>query len=207
MDITGSLLVGAVGFGRNVIGIITRPYETYRRIAERGSLWELFFIGVLLAVYFALASIVKTPIFRPFLLTKQFVLLSLSAASGFVVAVSALWVFSLLLGGKGRASALALSWAYTLVPTATWFLTISLLFVILPPPRTTSVPGIVFSLLFLIFSITLLWWKATLAYLAIRFSMKLDLARIIAVVAMSAPILGWWSYLMYRWGIFKVPFL
>lgn len=207
MDILTGLLVGGVSFGRNTIGIVTRPYETYRRIIDKGNIWEVGYIGVLFALYFALASLVKTAAFRPFLLTKQFVVLGAGAGGGFLVVVLMLWVTTRLLGGQGNLLRLALAWAYTLIPTTAWFLATSILSVILPPPRTTSIPGIAFSALFLIFSATLFWWKCTLAYLALRFAMKLDLPRIAIAIALTAPVIAIYSVAMYRLGIFKVPFV
>lgn len=207
MDIVGGLLVVGVSFGRNFLGIITRPYETYRRIVERGNPWEVGYIGVILGFYFSLASLVKTAAFRPFLLTKQFALLLVGAGGGFLMMVALLWMASRLVGGEGKLWRLTVAWAYTLVPTTIWFFITSLLYVILPPPRTTSVPGVAFSMLFLIFSVTILWWKVTLAYLTLRFAMKLDLARIAIVVALTAPVFAIYTVSMYRLGIFKVPFL
>lgn len=201
------LLVAGVSFGRNCIGIITRPYETFRRIVERGSVWELGYIGTFLALYFATASIVKTNAFRPFLLTKQFILLAGASAVTYLVVVVTFWSASSFIRKNGQLAHFALAWAYTLIPTLVWFLATSILSVVLPPPRTTSAAGIVFSLLFLVFSATLFFWKAMLAYLALRFAMKLDLAKILVVVGISLPIIGLYSFGMYRLGIFKVPFI
>lgn len=207
MDILGSLAVAGITFGRNVIGITTRPYETYRRIVEKGSSWELAYVGVVLACYFALASIVKTAAFRPFLLTRQFVVLVAAAGLSFLITVAILWVGSKLVGGTGSFRTLARAWAYTLIPTVLWFLATSVLYVILPPPRTTSPLGVAFSLLFLLCSAMLFWWKLQLGYLALRFGMRLDLLKIMAVAVFSAVILGFYSVSMYRLGIFKVPFI
>lgn len=207
MDIFASLLSGGISFGRNTIGIITRPYETYRRMVEQGSPWEIVYIGIILAAYFALASLVKTAAFRPFLLTKQFVLLAAGAGGGFLLTVCTLHGVSRLVGGEGKLGKLGIAWAYTLLPTALWFLVTSILYVLLPPPRTTSTLGMLFSILFLVFSATLFWWKVTLAYLTIRFGMKLDLARIAIVILLSVPIIAIYSMGMYRLGIYKVPFL
>lgn len=201
------LIVSAVEFGRNLIGIATRPYETYRRMVARGTLWELVWLGAALAAYFALASLVKTASFRPFILTRQFLVLAAGAAGGYLVAVGSLWLVGRWAGGKGKLSNLMLAWAYTLVPTAAWFLTTSILYVILPPPRTARPQGITYSLLYLVFSITLLWWKAILAYLTLRFSLKLDLTKILVVLMVCLPVLAGYGLLMYRWGVFRVPFL
>lgn len=207
MDLIGSLAVGGVNFGRNLIGIVFRPYETYRRIIETGSLFELPFIGAFLAIYFAIASLVKTAAFRPFLLTAVFMKLAAAAAAGFILVILTLSLVSRRVGGKGTLKSLAIGWAYTLVPTLLWFLATSFLYVMLPPPRTTGILGITFSLVYLVFSIMLFFWKITLGYLTLRFGMRLDLAKIMVVVLVSLPFVGIYSYLMYRLGIFKVPFI
>lgn len=202
-----ALFVALVSFGKNTIGIITRPYETCRAIIDHGRLWELVYIGFLMTMYFALASLVKTASFRPFLLTRQFFLLSGVAAMTYCVVVGLLWEVGKIVGGKGKLSSLMLGWAYTLVPTVLWFLVTSLLYVLLPPPRTSSPAGVAFSLSFLVFSTTLFLWKIILGYLTLRFSLHLDLSRILMVVTICTPLVAIYSMWMYRLGIFKVPFL
>ena len=207
MDVLTALVVSGVAFGRTAIGLTVRPYETYRRIASHSRFGELLFIGIILVAYFALASIVKVATFRPFLLTQQFLILSVAALSSYIVAVGALWLAGRLVKAKFQLPTLAVAWGYTLLPTISWFLITSLLYVILPPPRTTSIMGISFSVLFLVFSATLLWWKIMLSYLTIRFVFKLDVSHIVAVCVVVIPIVAAYSALMYYLGIFKVPFL
>lgn len=83
----------------------------------------------------------------------------------------------------------------------------SFLYVLLPPPRTESVLGIGFSFLYLTMSAILFFWKIELYYLTLRFGLKLDLFRIIAVTSVILPILIGYSFIMYRLGILRVPFL
>lgn len=185
-----SALSSSIVFGRSVVGIATRPYETYRRIVERGSLWELACITVLVSLYCFSARIQVAPVVLTYLVT-----------------VGLFWWIGNMMGAKGRLSGFMLGWGYTLIPTLMWFLGTNLLYVLVPPPRTTSPQGIVFSVLYLLFSATLLFWKVILAYLSLRFGLKLDLAKISLVAAFVLPILGIYSVLMYRWGIFRIPFL
>src|SRR3990167_10595021 len=131
MDISGGLLSSFVSFGRTFLGIIIKTYETYRRIVDRGRLGELFWIGLLLTIYFGIASIVKTAAFRPFLLTKEFMVLAGGAGVSFLLIVCTLWQITRFLGGKGNFRSFTLAWGYTLVPTFFWFLGTSLLYVIL----------------------------------------------------------------------------
>jgi len=201
------LLAAAVNAGQTLIGLVWHPYATYRRILEKGRIAELVYIALLLAIYFAVASLVKTAAFRPFLLTKQFVLLTAAVGANYAVAVGLLWYTGLLVGGRGRLDRFALAWAYTLIPTLCWFLATSLLYVVIPPPRTTAPQGILFSVLYLVFSSTLLFWKVTLAYLTLRFGLKLDLKKISIVFAVVVPALVVYSAGMYKAGIFRIPFL
>lgn len=202
-----SLIIALVVFCRNIIGLVTRPYETCRRIAESGTPLELVFVGMVLALYFVLASLVKVASFHPFLLTRQFFVLAAAALVTYAVVVVLFWAVSRLVGGSGTFRSLAVLWGYSLVPTSAWFFVTSILYVVLPPPRTTSVQGTIFSLLFLIFSTTLLLWKVTITYLTLRFSLRLGLGKILLVLAPTLPILTLYSVGMYRLGIFKIPFI
>lgn len=207
MTLSERIITGGIYFVRSVAGIILRPYEAMRSVAERGSLAEFLFVALALGVYFALASVIKTAAFRPFLLTRQFISLACAAAAGYFLACGIIWSVSRRMGGRGGFRSLAVAWGYSLIPTVCWFLLTSLLYLVLPPPRTTSLAGITFSVLFLVFSVSMLIWKIMLGYLAIRFSLKLDLGRILAITAATVPFLAAYSICMYKVGIFKVPFL
>jgi len=201
------LAASGIAFGQHMVGIITRPYETYRRIVNKGSLWEMAYIGMCLALYFATAAMVKTSLFRPFLLTRQFVLLGTAATATFLLTVILFWQVGRLCGAEGKLQGFMLGWAYSLVPTLVWFLMTSLLYVALPPPRTTSAPGVIFSIVYLLISATLFFWKIILAFLSLRFGLRLEIGKIIGVSAIVLPILGLYSFGMYRLGIFRIPFI
>lgn len=201
------LVVSFYSFTRTLVGIISRPYETYRRIIQKGTLWELIPIGLLLSLYFAINALVKTPAFRPFVLTRHFIKTSLAAFVTVIFVSLLIWSLGRLFGGKGEYKRFFLAWAYTLIPTLAWFLFTSILYVIIPPPRTTHLSGIALSLVFLTISAVFFFWKVILGYLSLRFGLKLDLARILAILLVSCPIVGLYSIGMYRLGIFKVPFL
>ncbi len=201
------LVLSFYTFGRSIIGILTRPYETYRKIINHGSLWEFVPLTILIASYLGIASLVKTAAFRPYILTKQFVVLGSAVGATYILVVVLLWTVGKIVGGKGKLKTIALGWAYTLIPTTTWFLATSFLYMLLPPPRTTRPLGILFSASFLLFSSVLFFWKIILSYLTLRFSMKLDLLRISIVFCIVIPIVALYSIGMYRLGIFKIPFV
>lgn len=203
----GLILRGCVGFIQSSIGLIIRPYETYRRIVNHGSLWELLPLAVLLSCYFGIASLVKTAAFRPYVLTKQFVLLAFAVFVTYAITVMLLWGVSKLAQGKGDIRSVGLAWGYTLIPTLLWFLATSLLYVLFPPPRTGRPLGVLFSTLYLSFSTALFFWKIMLSYLTLRFGMRLDLWRIIIVFGVIGGVMSIYSIGMYRLGIFRIPFI
>ncbi len=201
------LIISLYSFTRNSIGLITRPYETYRKIVNHGSYWEFVPLTILIASYLGIASFVKTAAFRPYMLTKQFIVLALAVGITFGLVVGLLWIVGRLVGGKGTIRGVLLGWAYTLIPTVCWFYATSLLYMLLPPPRTTRPLGVLFSVLFLLFSSVLFFWKIILSYLTVRFGLKLDLLRISIIFFIVIPIIFIYSIGMYRLGIFKIPFI
>lgn len=207
MDLLEALFYWGSIFFKRIVGIITKPYETYRLLTEHASWWEVFYIVMVLFVYFACAAFIKVDALRIFLLTKQFVFLVSAALCTYVLVPSLLRTFGNMLGGKGETKQLFVSWAYTLVPTIIWFFVTSLLYIILPPPRTTSVAGMTFSVVYLIFSATMFFWKLTLAYLTLRLGLRLTLGKIMIIFCLMVPILSLYSYGMYMLGIFRVPFI
>lgn len=201
------LLVGFFSFIHSAWGLVSRPYATYRAIVKRSDSTEGIFIGLFLMMYFALASLVKTAAFRPFLLTKHFVVLTGATLGTYIFMVAILYSLSRLLRGEGRLKSIAIAWGYTLLPTLIWFLITSVMYLVLPPPRTLRLQGVLYSLLYLVFSCALFFWKVTLGYLTLRFSMRLDLWRIVVVAFVVIPLVGLYSVLMYKLGIFRIPFI
>lgn len=184
------LLTAGIAFGRTLVGITTRPYETYRCLVDRANPVELLFVFALVSAYAFFARIQVAP-----------VVLAYGIAAGLF------WIAGRLLGARGALRGFAVGWSYTLVPTLIWFWGTSILYLFVPPPRTTNTAGILFSVFYLVFSATLLFWKITLAYLALRFGLKLDLAKISIACVVVLPILAAYSYWMYRLGIFRIPFI
>ena len=202
-----SILLSVLLFGKNCAGIFTRPYATYRGVVDRANLGELGVIGLILWGYFVIASMVKTSLFRPYLLTRQFIVLAVAATFTYLLTVGLFWVAGRLFGSKGSLRGFAVGWGYTMIPTVIWFFMTSLLYVLIPPPRTVSAQGIAFSVLYLLISTTLLFWKVTLSYLSLRFGLKLDLGKILKICIVVLPLLGLYSIGMYKLGIFRIPFI
>ena len=189
------------------VGIVREPYSTYRSITHQGHWGELVPIAFVGVLYMGLASLIRAPEFHLYVLTREFVLLALGASIGYMAVVSAIYTTGRLLGGKGTIKSVALCWGYSLIATSIWFLLTSISFLLFPPPRTGTFRGISFSFVYLVVSSVLFFWKIELYYLTLRFSMRLDLQRIIAASMVLFPLFVVFAYCMYRLGIYRVPFL
>jgi hypothetical protein len=206
-DVFDRISRGFFNFSRHVSGMVSAPYQSMRRVVDRSYYWEIVFVFVFIAVYFGLVSLVRVSSFRPFLLTRHFLLLIFSAGLTFLFSTGLVFTVGKWLGGRGSFWRVFSGWAYTMTPTVLWFFLTSLVSFFLPPPRTASALGILFSVCFLFISAVLFYWKLMLGYLAVRFSLRLDLLRILGVFLAYAFVMSLYSILMYKLGIYRVPFL
>jgi len=195
-------------FGRNTIGCINSPYTTYRALAkDTVSSGQIIYILLAVIGYFTFASLVRTGIRNPYLLTVKFNTLVIGGTVGFVGIITLLALLGKLLGGKGQFRNLVILWSYTLIPTLVWFFVTSVFYLVLPPPRTLSPWGKLYSLIYISFSMAVLLWKFILYYLTLRFGLKFDLGRIGIVTVVLVPAVVFYSIIMYRYGIFRIPFI
>lgn len=104
-------------------------------------------------------------------------------------------------------TSLVFTFTYSLFPTLIWFIFNFVLYLILPPPRTTSLMGKSFSIFFISISIALFLWKIILTYLALRFSTKLHFYRIIYMIIFYGLYFIPYTFLMYHLGISRIPFI
>lgn len=202
------ILRASILFCRNTVGCINNPYVTYRKLADEKTEWgSTIYILLFSAGYFLFASLVRTGLRNPFLLTIQFNTLLLGGLLGFLFFVLSLFLLGRLVGSTGSLKSLCILWAYSLLPTLMWFFTTSFLYILLPPPRTVSFLGKLYSVLFFSFSLALFLWKVILYYLTLRFGLRIDLPRIMFVsVAVVLEVVGF-ALIMYRLAIFRIPFL
>lgn len=195
-------------FSRNTVGCINKPYVTYRKLAdEKTDSWQTVYIFILVIGYFAFASLIRAGLKNPFLLTFKFNSLFLGGLTGFFFIILLLAVFGRIIGSQIRLKTVFTLWSFSLLPTIVWFFATSILYVVFPPPRTLTVLGKAYSLLYIAFSLALLFWKLILYYLTLRFGLRLVLAKIMLVSLLVIPSLISYSLLMYRLGIFRIPFI
>lgn len=195
-------------FGRNLSGIINAPYVTYRKLAkENVDLHQTVFIPLLVILYFIFVATLRTGIKNPFLLTIKLNILLFASLIGFIGMLILFYVGGRMVGSRGNLRQIYTLWIYSLIPTLVWFFTTSILYLILPPPRTMSFAGKLYSMVFLAFSFAVFIWKIILYYLTLRFSLKLDLWRIARISILVVPTVVAYSFIMYNLKIFRIPFL
>lgn len=99
------------------------------------------------------------------------------------------------------------NFSYSLFPTIIWFAANSVLYLFIPPPRTFSILGKTFTVIFIAFSLSVLIWKIILWYLALRFSTKAGFYQIIYLILLYLLWFIPYSLLLYYFKIFRVPFI
>jgi hypothetical protein len=197
-----------VYFLRNTVGCVNKPYITYRKLAEdKTDGLQTIYIMFMVLSYFTFASLLKTGIRNPYLLTFKFNSLTLAFISGFLLSVAVFILMGKLMRGETKMKQVFVLWSYSLLPTVIWFFATSILYIIFPPPRTFSILGKISSIVFISFSIGLLFWKVILYYLTLRFGLRFDLKRIFYTTAIFFPVISLYSLITYKMGIFRIPFI
>lgn len=202
-----SLLRVSILFVRNVYNCFNSPYVTYRKLSQGKAFGQTVFIILLTLLYFLFVSFIRNGLSNPFFLTVKFNTLFFFSAGGFAAIILILFFLGRLAGGKGEITKVYILWTFSLIPTLLWFFATSVLYLILPPPRTLSIAGKLYSLVFVAFSLAMLIWKSMLYYLTLRFALKLDLWRILVISAVFLPLFFVYTVGMYRMGIFRIPFI
>lgn len=201
--ILGKLLL----FIRNAFGCLNSPYTTYRNLSQKENPLQTIFIFLMVVFYFIFASLLRVGLRNPYLLTVKFNILLLGALVGFFTMVLVLYYLGRLVGGSGKLNTIFTLWSYTLLPTLLWFLATSLLYVFLPPPRTFSTLGKLYSVVYIIFSLSIFFWKMILYYLTLRFGHKLGFGKISLVSMVVFFLVGVYSVVMYQGRVFRIPFI
>jgi hypothetical protein len=178
------------------------PYKTMRKISTETDYMQVFIIFLLVLAYFFSANTFRPYDYEPgilFLLTF------------FHYAATVIFFYMAAIVMKQERDftfrSFLFTFAYALIPTIIWFAVNSWLYAILPPPRTFSLMGKSFSLVYISFSIAMLAWKVILEYLAIRFATKFSFYSIIYSILFYLVAVIPYSFFMYSLRFFRIPFL
>jgi len=185
---------------RRCVLLIFYPYKTMRKISlekDKGQIWIIMTISFL---YFMFAYKIRSGILFGILAFCVFLLLLRGTTLFFYVSTKQF-------NNNLSYDRFIFSYSYTLIPTLFWFFTNAIFYVVLPPPRSISLLGKSFSILYLAYSISLLVWKLILVYFSLRFSSRLGLFRILYIFLLYLLLLLPLSILLYQLHIFRIPFI
>ncbi len=202
------MLAALIEFGGYLIGSVHLPYQTFRAISYRRPYIHFVFIGGLIILYLMLSSLAKGSLrANPFFLTKSLLIAGVAISFSYIFTSFLIYSVAGIFKKKGRLAVFMLLWSFSLLPTLAWFLITTIFYVLLPPPRTYSLKGQLFSGIFLTFSIACFFWKGILYYLSLRIGLLLTAKKIMIVSWIILPVIFVYAYILYRLGIFGVPFI
>lgn len=205
---TFSILKIIILFLKNSLGVLNKPYETYRRLSSGQNSSQVLLLWFLIGFYLSFSTLLHQGLrVHPLILSLSFSKVFAGTLISYILILTALVLLGRFFGGEGNFKTIFLPWSYSLLPTLLWFWATGFFYFLLPPPRTASFLGQAFSFLFIAFSFGLFFWKGVLYYLTLRFGMKLDFLRIAGVSIILFPAGFFYAILMYRLGIFRVPFI
>jgi len=196
-----------IGFFASLIIVIRRfvlliflPYKTIRKVCLDNDLLQAIIILFLILLYFIVSNKLRVLYFSPFVVYFVFII-------NFLTTTGFFYYGARILKSKTNYIPFFMTFSYSLFPTLIWFITSSGLYYVLPPPRTMSILGKSFSILFVAFSISLLCWKIILMYLSVRFSGRLNFYRTIYLMLLYLCWFIPYSVLLYNLKLFRVPFI
>lgn len=185
---------------RNFFLLIISPYRTMRKISQERDYLQVFIIFLAVFLYFKFVYFLRD---KPYPATLTFLVFILH----FFITTAFFYGLSKIPNNKIRISSLIFTLSYSLIPTLIWFVSSSILYIIVPPPRSISILGKGFSIFFISYSISLLAWKVILIYLALRFSTGFKFFRIAYIMLLFLLWFIPYSIFLYKLKIFRIPFI
>lgn len=201
-----NLITSLVLVVRNFILLIVYPYRTMRKISLEKDYYQPLIISVLVFLYFKFIYFLRD---KPYPATLIFTIF----LANFLLTVSFFYLLNKFFSSNKNKKEISFfsfifTFAYSLLPTLIWFLSTSILYLFLPPPRTFSLLGKGFSIFFIAFSLSLLIWKLILVYLAVRFSSKQNFFRIFYMIVLYLTWFIPYSIFLYQYKkLFRIPFI
>lgn len=191
----------------NFTGLILYPYKTLRKVSQEKDMGQVGIIFLLVFLYFVFSNIVRKQTLHPFVISSSsFLTFIVFLGTFFMVCLFFFWLSKTTHHTISLESIIA-TFSFSLFPSIIWFLTTSILYLLLPPPRTLSLLGQGFSMIFLVFSLTLLLWRMILLYLSVRFSAKTDFYTTLFFIVLFMLWFLPYSYGLYYLKVFRIPFI
>ena len=171
-----------------------------RKIGLEKDYYQLLIISSLVFLYFKFVYFLRD---NPYPATLIF----LTFVFNFFLTVFFFYFLSKVFEKKLNWKSFVFTFSYSLFPTLIWFLSTSILYILLPPPRTFSLLGKGFSIFFISYSLSLLVWKLILVYLAVRFSSRQTFFRVFYMIILYLIWFIPYSIFLYQFKLFRIPFI
>lgn len=185
------------------IGLVYNPYRTMRKISMENDYYQPAVIAGVIFLYFKFIYYLRDKVYPATLIYLLFIV-------NFLLTISFFYFFSRLCSKSKKEiafSSFIFTFSYSLFPTLIWFLSTSILYIVIAPPRSFSILGRGFSIFFIAYSLSILIWKFILMYLSLRFSSKQNFFRIIYMMIFYLMWFIPYSILLYHFRLFRVPFI
>lgn len=194
---------------RNALRLITDPYKTMRTVAKEHDPLQIIIILTISCLYFAYAASIRNSTINPFVISHSALVASSVFLTTYILSLGLLYSLGRLLrvDNTNLAKSLCYLSAYSLLPAFFWFICTSTLFMLFPPPRQATALGGLFSVIFIVYSLTLLFWRFVLLYLTIRFSFRSSFSTTVSIMMIYVAWLLPYAYMLYVRGLFRVPFI
>ena len=177
-----------------------RPYKTMLNVVNEDDYLQVVEIFIVIAFYYFAASLI-----RPFNINPLILLLIILIQ--FIGTIFFFYFFSKLYRKDISVKGFVFTFAYAYIPTLIWFIVNLILYIFLPPPRTLSLWGKGFSIVYISFSFSIFLWKFILFYLAVRLSSKLNIYKVGYMILFYILLLIPYVQLLYYFKLFRIPFL
>ncbi len=181
-------------------GLMFYPYKVMRRLVLYGGSSLFFFYSFFLFGFFLLQEKIKPVAINGF---ESFVLYLFNL---FLTCLF-YYVFLRIFNNKINYSTVVSVYSATLLPTILFFYSNLFFYFLLPPPRTLSLLGIIFSYLYLSWVSALVFWKISLLYLCLRFLGRLDLFKVVFLIVLYTAVFSLYFLLLYQLQLIRLPII
>lgn len=195
--------------GRNCWGTLAHPYLTFKRVSRNPQIAPSIVLLVIISLYF----IIRAPLVQG--LSQGLFQWGLQSLIGILITITSYLLITTLIyllcrqfsGETIKYRSIFTTWIYSYLPTVIWFAATVFTFITIPPPRQNTLLGITFSVLYTIFSLSLLGWKLLLLWLVFRIPGNLTNKRTFLAMCILIPLLILYSYFLLRLGLWRIPFI
>lgn len=194
---------------RNCWGIIAHPFQTFKRLSRTPQVIPATTLLLASSLYF----IFRAPLILG--LSSGLIPLIIQGVIGIIISISSYFLVTFLILSISRLFTkepntylpIYATWIYSYIPTIFWFAATAIAFIALPPPRQHTLPGITFSVVYTVFSLTMLGWKLLLLWFTFRLAANLNHKQTFLAMCLLIPTLVIYSYFLLKLGLWRIPFL